>query len=492
MLQQKDHLPSVVSLKICLFLFLSLCVWQGRAQTANAAVLDVCLSGCNYSSIQDAIDAAAASGDTIEFMVNKQTFNETITINNKSLTFLGQTTTINAQDGGTAVIITGNPTVVMQNMIIQNGNITDGNGGGIRLSGGDLTLSNVTLSSNDVTGNGTSNGLGGCLYIAGSGSQIQLTDVTIQTGTAVSGGAIYNNGTLIADNLTVTDNNAAHGGGIYNNGTATLDASAAQRNIATQSGGAFFNASGDTFTLNNSSLLNNDAADGAGIFNEGSLQLSNTNIGSGHEAKPAGGGLYNNGKSTLTNSTVAQNVADTGAGIFNDGTLMANNSTLSRNTGANGAGLYNANGNATFNNVTIHLTVGTSIFANGGSVAVGNTIISSVSGQAACGGSGTFFSSNGYNLASDQTCTFLTETGDLQGLNPDLNGITSPTEGAAYHSPKITSPVIDAGNPAEPGSGGNACLGSDQRGLARPQSKRCDIGAVEIVVYRVYTPLVIK
>jgi hypothetical protein len=110
----------------------------------------------------------------------------------------------------------------------------------------------------------------------------------------------------------------------------------------------------------------------------------------------------------------------------------------------------------------------------------------------ACGGSGTFFSSNGYNLASDQSCAFLTATGDIQDLNPDLNQITSPAEGAAYHSPKLTSPVIDAGNPAVPGSGGSACLASDQRGLVRPQSRQCDIGAVEIVVYRVYTPVVIK
>jgi hypothetical protein len=52
--------------------------------------------------------------------------------------------------------------------------------------------------------------------------------------------------------------------------------------------------------------------------------------------------------------------------------------------------------------------------------------------------------------------------------------------------------VIDVGNPADVGSSSTACLASDQRGLARPQSRQCDIGAVEIVVYRVYTPLVIK
>jgi hypothetical protein len=360
--------------------------------------------------------------------------------------------------------------------------------------GGNLTLTNVMFNNNDAADEG------GAIYIGNNNSTVTLDGVTISGGTAVSGGAIYNNGTLNATNLTFTDNNATNGGGLYNNSTAILDESAAQRNEAVQAGGGIFNAPGASLTLFNSDLANNDAADGAGIANEGTLQTTNINIGSLNEATQTGGGLYNasTGQATLLNSTVVQNQAVTGAGIYNEGTLMATNSTFSRNAGpgnqptANGPGLYNQSGTATLNNVTLHLTIGTSIFANGGNVTVGNTIISSASGQSACGGSSTFFSSNGYNLASDQSCTFLMETGDIQGINPDLNGITSPAEGAAYHSPKLTSPVIDAGNPAESGSGGNACLASDQRGLARPQSKRCDIGAVEIVVYRVYTPLVIK
>jgi hypothetical protein len=433
------------------------------------------------------------NGDTLSFPVNKEIYNERITLS-KSLTFVGQTTTINAQNGGTAVIINGCPNVVMQNMIIQNGNVS-GNGGGIRLSGGDLTLTNVTLSSNDVTGTG----LGGGLYIATSGSEVQLTDVTIQTGTAVSGGAIYNNGTLNAINLTSTDNDATNGGGIYNSGTATIEnQSAARRNDATQSGGGFYNALGATLTLIDNDLSNNTAANGAGIYNAGTLQLTGTDLGSGNDAAAAGGGLYNTGQATVSNSAVFQNEGSTGAGIYNAGTLTANNSTISRNAGpdnqpsANGPGLYNQSGSAVLNNVTIHLTIGTSLFANGGTVTVGNSIISSASGQSACGGSGNAVS-NGYNLASDQTCTFLSAAkGDKQGVSPDLNGITAPATGAAYHSPKLTSPVIDAGNPATPGSGGTACLASDQRGLARPQNLRCDIGAVEIVVYRVYTPLVLR
>jgi hypothetical protein len=490
LLYKQGKTESVTWLKFFLFLFLSLIVWQSGIQSARAAIWTVCKTGgCDFNSIQAAVSSASVmNNDTLEFTVNKEIFLETVTIN-KSLTFMGQTTTINAQNGGTAVTITGSPTVIMQNMIIQNGNV-NGNGGGIRLSAGYLTLTNVSFNGNNVSGSG----LGGALYVASGGSTVTLTDVTMQLNTAVSGGGIYNNGNLNADNLTLTDNDATNGAGFYNNGDAVLDVgTAVQRNgdATTQSGGGIFNASGATLTILDSDLSNNDADDGAGVFNEGTLQVTDSNLGSSNVAINAGGGLYNSGQATLTNSAVVQNDGVSGAGIYNEGTLTANNCTLSRNEGANGAGLYNMSGNATFNNVTIHLTMGTSIFANGGTVTVGNTIISSVSGQSACSGGGTAVS-NGYNLASDQSCSFLTAAGDLQGIDPDLNGLVSPAEGAAFHSPSLISPAVDMGNPATPGSGGSACLASDQRGVARPLAWQCDIGAVEIVVLRHYLPLVSK
>jgi hypothetical protein len=49
-----------------------------------------------------------------------------------------------------------------------------------------------------------------------------------------------------------------------------------------------------------------------------------------------------------------------------------------------------------------------------------------------------------------------------------------------------SSPAVDAGNPATPGSVANACERTDQRGFNRPQDgdqdgmSICDIGAVEI------------
>ena len=494
MLQQKEHLRFVTWLKLCLFLFLSLFVWQLGVKPARADTWTICQSGCDFSSIQTAVNNMnVVDGDILSFTTARETY-APFSLSNKALTFQGNDTEINADGLSAVIVINGNKNVSFDDFRILNGN-SGSDGGGIQLNGGNLTLTNVMFNNNDAADQG------GALYIGNSNSIVTLDGVTISGGTAVSGGAIYNNGTLNASNLTFTDNNATNGGGLYNNGTTTLDdQSAAQRNNATESGGGFFNAAGAMLTLHNSDIANNDAANGAGIANEGTLETTNVNIGSLNVATQAGGGLYNTGLATLLNSTVVQNQADTGAGIYNESTLTATNSTFSRNAGisnqhsANGPGLYNQSGTATLNNVTIHLTFGTSIFANGGTVTVGNTIISSAlgtSGLTVCGGKGVFVS-NGYNLASDQSCAFLTATGDIQGLNPDLNQITSPADGAAYHSPKLTSPVIDAGNPATPGSGGAACLASDQRGLARPQSTRCDIGAVEIVVYRVHTPLVIK
>lgn len=484
MLPPKEHSQNLAWMKFVLFFVVLLLVWQSHVPSVKADTWTICKTGgCDFSSIQAAItNSSVNNNDVLVFTVNKEAYTERITLT-KSLTFVGQTTTINAQDGGTAVTINGSPTVHMENFIIQNGSAT--NGAGIQLNGGSLTLLNVTLNGHDAAD------LGGALYIA-SGSSATLTDVTMNLNTAVNaGGAIYNNGTLNATDLTITDSNASNGAGLYNNGTAILNDGTFQRNTAAQNGGALFNAVGKSLTLEVSGISNNDAINGAGVANEGTLQLVDTNIGSGNEATGAGGGLHNSGQATLTRSTIVQNTGATGGGIYNAGTLNATNSTLSRNTSSNGAGLYNQSGSTTLNNVTIHLSVGLSLFANGGTVTLSNTILSSATGYMACDGPGSVIT-NGYNLAADQTCTFLTATTDITGKDPLLEGIFFPTGGAAYHAPRIHSPVINAGNPATPGSSSTACLVSDQRGQERPLNDRCDIGAVEIWVFRLYIPIIME
>ena len=64
---------------------------------------------------------------------------------------------------------------------------------------------------------------------------------------------------------------------------------------------------------------------------------------SGHDERRFGGGVYNDsGTLIVTNSTLSNNSASSGGGIYNDyhGTLTVTNSTLSGNVSAYGGGIY--------------------------------------------------------------------------------------------------------------------------------------------------------
>ena len=98
---------------------------------------------------------------------------------------------------------------------------------------------------------------------------------------------------------------------------------------------------------------------GGGIYNDGTLSLSDSTV-SGNSAgfNNSGGGIYNDhsASATLTNSTVTGNSTDIyGGGIYNDGTLTLTNSTVSLNgTGQVGGGIFNdQSGSATLTNSTV-------------------------------------------------------------------------------------------------------------------------------------------
>ena len=111
---------------------------------------------------------------------------------------------------------------------------------------------------------------------------------------------------------------------------------------------------------------------------------------------------------------------------------------------------------------------------NSGTLSLTNTIIANNPGGD-CYGSVT---SLGYNLDNDGTCS-LNATGDKSNVDPKLGPLQDNGGPTFTHALLPGSPAIDAGNPAAPGSGGLACSANDQRGVARPQGTRCDIGAFE-------------
>jgi CSLREA domain-containing protein len=99
--------------------------------------------------------------------------------------------------------------------------------------------------------------------------------------------------------------------------------------------------------------------------------------------------------------------------------------------------------------------------------------------------------SEGYNLIGDSTgCTIVAAEGDQIGapgspIDPGLGPLADNGGPTPTHAPQPGSPLIDAGNPALPGSSEAACSVFDQRGVAHLQDgdgddvARCDIGAVE-------------
>ncbi len=137
------------------------------------------------------------------------------------------------------------------------------------------------------------------------------------------------------------------GGGIFVNSAVTINNSLITDNYAAVGGGGIYGVG--NITLNNSTVENNSAERGAGIdlYSLNSLTLNNSTIG-GNQATNLGGGIYMNGISgsgtaniTIQNSTITNNSALTGGGIYSGGSsprrnLTITNSILYGNTATTG------------------------------------------------------------------------------------------------------------------------------------------------------------
>lgn len=151
--------------------------------------------------------------------------------------------------------------------------------------------------------------------------------------------------------------------------------------------------------------------------------MTNSTI-SGNSAAISGGGLYNgnapgttSSSSTITNATIKGNTAPSGGGISND---------------------------------------------SGNTVTLKNTIVGVCNGP---------ITSNGHNLSNTNTCG-LTGPGDIQNADALLGPLQNNGGPTKTHALLLGSPAIDAGDNL-------GCPATDQRGVARPFSTACDIGAYE-------------
>jgi CSLREA domain-containing protein len=151
---------------------------------------------------------------------------------------------------------------------------------------------------------------------------VRVSDLTIRNVNVTSyNGAGVNNGvnaSLTLDRVRLVNNRSTlSGGGIYNLGSVTLNGSTVDMNYSFVTGSAFYNAANASMSINSSTIMNNTAGNGgAAIDNWGMMSLANSTV-SGNNA-PIWGGVVSRGTFTATNATIVNN----SSGVYNINTTL--------------------------------------------------------------------------------------------------------------------------------------------------------------------------
>ncbi len=222
---------------------------------------------------------------------------------------------------------------------------------------------------------------------------------------------------------------------------------------------------------------------GGGIYNEGTMTLSNSTV-SDNSADGYGGGINSSGTLMVSDCTLSDNSAvKGGGGLFSDGTLTVSNSTIYGNTSVDGGGIL-----ATGTIAVIDSTLAyNSAFQSGGGLAdvssgkvtLGNTIIADNWVGAGYGFVGpdidAVVKSLGNNLISDEYGGHDFAPSDLLSQDPLLGPLQNNGGPTETMSLLPGSPAIDAGSNAVIPAG----ITTDQRGLERTVNGTVNIGALE-------------
>jgi hypothetical protein len=314
-----------------------------------------------------AVLAGASNGDQIVF--DPSLTGQTITLTTGEL-LLNRDLTITGLGAGQLAVssnhasrvfeVAGNTTVSLSGLTIANGGGTNPGftGGGIK-NAGTLTVSDSALLGNEVS----FEGYGGGIYNTG---MLTISHCTLANngvdvpgyGAANYGGGIYNLGSLAVDTSTFTGNQALYGAGIYNGGSLSVSASTFSSNQINPTdyffgetpnlgGGGIWNGPAATAAVTTCTFSGNFgtwSTRGSGLDNEGGIFTLDNSTLSGNTATSGGGGIFNRGSLNVTDCTIAANANNQdndprhlGGGIANAGTLNLRNSLLAGNTDDGGA-----------------------------------------------------------------------------------------------------------------------------------------------------------
>ena len=422
---------------------------------------------------------------------------------NSTVTVVGGKISSNTSAGveqttsGGGGLYTNNSTVTLDKVTITGNKATTdprNDGGGILAAGSNLTITGSTITEN------TAPDCGGGLFL--SHTNANITDSTIENNQAMQGAGVYlNDSPDVAEadctgshthNITRTNINhntaSSIGGGMYvgTKSDVTLTGSTLDGNASTDKtygqGGAIVAYGAGDITLDSTTITNNNAAAGGGLYSLG-VAVSDTHITLRNNTKftgntaASGAGIYlvrssgNNILLELSDSAIDNNTASSGGGgifAYDGAQINANKASFNGNKAANGAGMYLYGKN---NKVMAELTDsfidnniasdwGGGIFAyNGAEVKANNTSISNNKGgnaggllvwnnssaelsngskvignTATNGNGGGVYAINGTVTSTDCDITHNTATGNGGGIYGEQRSTIGLRTGALYNN----------------------------------------------------------
>src|SRR4051812_31174095 len=254
------------------------------AHEASATTLDVCQTGCVFSTIQTAINTSHA-GDVIR--VAAGTYFENLHVPNQRLTIVGagqNLTEIDGRQRGSVVTLGNlNDSSPAQTVSIIGVTITHGSaefGGGIAVHNVALDLQNSIVSSNFATRSG-----GGIVLEAFTIPAKITGTMVVHNRAGEVGGGIFIVAECVAQisNSTIARNTAQfQGGGVYAEGASqsTIQGTTVSDNTSQSTGGGIFIDFGEPkprMSIDTSSIVGNRAVgNGGGILDAGNLTLGNS------------------------------------------------------------------------------------------------------------------------------------------------------------------------------------------------------------------------
>lgn len=386
--------------------------------------------------------------------------NSDVTIRQDS-SFSGNSTTQTLSDGG-AIYVKGGSLNFTESSV--TGNLAPGgsaDGGGIFFDNTTAFFKDASISGNTMTGS-NSEGAG----IHSLNSTLDFVDSIVSlngtTGTLSEGAGLY----VLGGSATITSSTFAQntttgqlspGAGLaINNAVVTVTGSSFLQNSTSNtnsSGGAIHNLGG-TLTIRDSVIANNSVtgtgSDGGGVYSDTNLlgtqstSVINSTV-SGNSSNDRSGGIHNqDGLTTIAHSTITKNTAPFfgfGGGVGSLGSTATRTEVHSTIVSGNTGGDVDIVPGTTFNS-----------FVSQGYNLVGNGLATA-----------------NFNAAGDQTNV----------TNPMLGSLASNGGPTLNHAILAGSPAANAGDPSFTAGSQNPALTADQRGLARVQGGRIDIGSYE-------------